>query len=147
MRRHTGRRRVGRLVLLATLAFAAIAPARAADAGPPSASPSDARVIALAMHWLTEIQAGRSNPSLYTPFYRTQVDASAIRRMSRLLAAFGPPLRAEIVTTRSFRDQTIYLIKFVFAHGDTTGLIIGLDDAGKITGIIQGPLDGGPHQG
>lgn len=94
------------------------------------------------MRWFTEMQAGRTDRSLYAPFYAAQVTEAVIRRMSGKLAPFGTPLRAEIVQTRRSGEQTIYLVKLVFAHGDTTGLIIGLDTAGKITGIAQGPLDG-----
>ena len=135
-------RLVGGLMMVAALAFVAVAPARI-DATPPAAAPSDARLTSLLMRWFTEMQAGRTERSLYAPAYVAQVTAEAIATMSRDLNKYGAsPLRAEIVQSRKDGEQTFYTVKFVFPRGDATSLLFGFDAGGKITGIAIGGLAG-----
>ena len=138
------RRGVGRClgasVLVAALSAGGIAPARA-DAA--SGGPTQVSVTAFAMHWFTEMQAGRTDHSQYAPAYRAQVTDAAVEAMSHALNEYGAsPLRAEIVQTRKRGDQTFYVVKFVFPRGDATSLLFGFDAAGKITGVGVGGLAG-----
>jgi hypothetical protein len=135
-------RRVGASVLVAALSIGPIVPARA-DAAPPAGAPTEASVTAFAMHWFTEMQAGRTDRSQYTPAYGTQVTDAAVKEMSHALNEYGAsPLRAEIVQTRKIDDQTFYIVKFVFPRGDATSLLFGFDAAGKITGVGVGGMAG-----
>jgi len=114
-----------------------------ADAVPLVGAPSEAGVIAFAMQWFTEMQAGRTDRSLYKPAYASQVTDEAVRGMSKTLNAYGAsPLGAELVQARKIGEQTFYNVKFRFPRGDATSLIFGFDAAGKITAIGIGSLAG-----
>ncbi len=133
---------LGASLLVAVLATYPVAPSRA-DAAPLAGAPSDARVIALAMLWFTEIQAGRTDRSLYAPAFAAQVTDEAIRAMSQALNKYGaPPLGAEVVHTGKGGEQTFYTVKFVFPRGDATSLLFGFDAEGKITAIAVSGLAG-----
>jgi hypothetical protein len=135
-------RRVSVSVLIAALAVSLIAPARA-DAAPSVVSPTEVSVTAFAMHWFTEMQAGRSDRSQYAAAYSPQVTDDAVKAMAHALNAYGAsPLRAEIVQTRKVDDQTFYVVKFVFPRGDATSLLFGFDAEGKITGVGVGGMAG-----
>jgi hypothetical protein len=135
-------RRVGVSVLVAGLSAGPVAPARAAAASPVGAS-TEASVTAFAMHWFTEMQAGRTDRPQYTPAYGAQVTDDAVKTMSHALNQYGAtPLRAEIVQTRKIDDQSFYIVKFVFPRGDATSLLFGFDAAGKITGVGVGGMAG-----
>jgi len=135
-------RRIALSALVAALAIGPIAASRA-DEAPLAGAPSEARVAAFAMHWFTEIQAGRTDRSLYAPGFAAQVTDEAVQRMSHDLNEYGAaPLRAEIVQTRKGGEQTFYVLKFVFPRGDATSLLFGFDAAGKITGVALGGLAG-----
>ena len=98
---------------------------------------------ALAMRWFTEIQAGRTDRSLYAPAFAAQVTDEAVRAMSQALNKSGaPPLRAEVVQTGKGGEQTFYTVRFVFPRGDTANLLFGFDADGKITGIAVGGMAG-----
>ncbi len=135
-------RRMGFALLIALLAVGPVDAARA-DAAPPTAAPTDAALTAWAMHWITEMMAGRTDRSQYAPGFVAQVTDAAVARMSHDLNEYGaPPLRAEIVQTKKEREQTFYVLKFVFPRGDATSLLFGFDAAGKITGIAVGGMAG-----
>jgi hypothetical protein len=133
---------LGASLLVAVLVTYPVAPT-CADAAPRAGALSDARVIALAMLWFTEIQAGRTDRSLYAPAFATQVIDEAIRAMSQAPNKYGaPPVDAEVVHTGKGGEQTLYTVKFVFPRGDATSLLFGFDAEGKITGIAVGGLAG-----
>jgi hypothetical protein len=135
-------RRTAALVLIAALAIGPIATAPTA-AAPPAGARSEAPLTVFLMRWFTEMQAGRTERSLYAPAYVAQVTDAAVATMSRDLNKYGAaPLRAEIVQTRRDGDQTFFIVKFVFPRGDATSLLFGFDVAGKITGIAIGGLAG-----
>ena len=114
-----------------------------ADAAPPAGAPGEASVTAWAMHWFTEMQAGRTDRSQYAAAYGAQVTDDAVKAMSHTLNEYGAsPLRAEIVQTRKIDEQTFYVVKFVFPRGDATSLLFGFDAAGKITAVGVGGLAG-----
>lgn len=122
-------------VLAAALSIDPVVPARV-DAASAARAPTEASVTAFAMHWFTEMQAGRTDRSQYTPAYAAQVTDDAVKAMSHALNGYGAsPLRAEIVQTRKIDEQTFYVVRFVFPRGDATSLLFGFDTAGKITGI------------
>jgi len=133
---------VGWFLLVAVCSAGPIAAARA-DAAVPAVAPAEASVTAWAMHWFTEMQAGRTDRSRYAAAYRIQVTDDAVKAMSHALNEYGAsPLHAEIVQTRKIDEQTFYVVKFVFPRGDATSLLFGFDAAGKITGIGVGGLAG-----
>jgi hypothetical protein len=56
--------------------------------------------------------------------------------MARKLKQYGAtPMGAQVLRTRSFEDQTIYLVKLLFPRGDAAAMLVGVDTDGKITGI------------
>jgi hypothetical protein len=135
-------RRVSVSVLIAALLVSPIVSAHA-DAAPPAGAPTEVSVTAFAMHWFTEMQAGRSDRSQYAAAYSPQVTDDAVKAMAHALNAYGAsPLRAEIVQTRKVDDQTFYVVKFVFPRGDATSLLFGFDAEGKITGVGVGGMAG-----
>jgi hypothetical protein len=134
-------RRLRLPMLVGALTVAHIASARA-DATPQGV-PTEATVPAFAMHWFTEMQAGRTDRSEYTAAYGAQLTDEAVQEMSRTLNRYGASsLRAEIVHTRKIGKQTFYVVKFNFPRGDATSLLFGFDTAGKITSIAVGGLAG-----
>jgi hypothetical protein len=95
------------------------------------------------MRWITEIMAGRSDRSQYSPAFAPQVTDDTVARMAHDLNRYGAsPLRAEIVRSKNDGDQTFATIKFVFPRGDATSLLFGFDATGKITGIAVGGMAG-----
>ena len=130
---------------LVTALFAATPPAFAlADEMPPAATPADsASLPTWAMHWFTEMMAGRTDRSLYAAGFAPQVTDVAVARMAHDLSEYGAaPLRAEIVLSKKDGDQNFNIIKFVFPRGDATSLLFGFDAQGKITGIAVGGMAG-----
>ena len=108
-----------------------------------AAAATPTEVTALAMHWFTEMQAGRADRSEYTPAYAAQVTDEAVAGMSRALDRYGAaPLRAEIMQTRRQGQQIFYVVRFVFPRGDATALLFGLDPVGKLTGVGVAALAG-----
>jgi hypothetical protein len=126
---------VGRLALLAALSIGAFAAAHS-EAASPTSPPTRESVAALALQWFVEMQAGKIDRSQYASAYSAQLTDSAVRDMSRHLNQYGAaPIGADVVRIRKIDDQTFYVVKILFPRGDATGLLLGLDTAGKITGI------------
>ena len=133
---------LGVWLLAAVLATNPVVPSRA-DAARLTGAPSETRVTALAMLWFTEIQAGRTDRSLYAPPFAAQVTNEAVHAMSQALNKYGaPPLGAEVVQTGQGGEQTFYTVRFVFPRGDAASLLFGFDPNGKITGIAVGGMAG-----
>ena len=134
-------------ILAAALAAGPVALARADGAAPTAtpadAAPTDAALVAWAMHWFTEMQAGRTDRSQYVPAYVGQITDTAVQALSQELNKYGAaPLRAEVVQTHKDGEQTFAIVKFVFPRGDATSLLFGFDTAGKITGVAAGGIAG-----
>jgi hypothetical protein len=58
--------------------------------------------------------------------------------MSRFIKAYdygASPVEAQVIRTHSADGQTFNVVKLVFPRGDAASLLLGLDRAGKITGI------------
>ena len=130
-------------LLIATLATATVATARA-DETPAAAAPTDpARLSARAMRWFTEMMAGRTDRAQYAPAFAPQVTAATVAGIAQDLNKYGAaPLRAEVVQTKRDGDQTFAIVKFVFPRGDATSLLFGFDSVGKITGVAVGGMAG-----
>ena len=102
-----------------------------------------AAFAAWATHWFTDMMAGRTDRSQYSPAFAPQVTDEAVAAMARDLNRYGAsPLRAEIVNTKKEGDQTFAIVKFVFPRGDATSLLFGFDASGKVTGIAVGGIAG-----
>jgi hypothetical protein len=103
-----------------------------ANAGP------EARVGTLALKWFAEMHTGEIDRTRLTADYSSQLTDAAVQGMSRYLKDhdYGvPPLRAEVVTTRTIGSQTFYEVKLVFRRGDAASLLFGFNPEGKITGV------------
>ena len=137
-----GLRRIGLAMVIAQIAVGPVTKARA-DETPAAVTPADAALTAWAMHWITEVIAGRTDRSQYAPAFAPQVTDEAVARMAHDLNAYGAaPLRAEIVQSKKEGDQTFATVKFVFPRGDATSLMFGFDASGKVTGIAVGGMAG-----
>jgi hypothetical protein len=135
-------RRIASFLLIAVLAAGPVAMARADDT-PSAMAPTGAALTVWAMHWFTEMMAGRTDRSQYSQGFAPQVTDAAVARISHDLNVYGAaPLRAEIVKTRKDSDQTFATVKFVFPRGDATTLLFGFDAAGKITGVAPAGMAG-----
>src|SRR5271165_6240518 len=142
LRGATGLRRIGFALLIAMFAVGPVA-TPCADETPPDGVPTGAALTTWAMHWFTEMMAGRTDRSQYAPAFAPQVTDEAVARISHDLNAYGArPLRAEIVQTKKEGDQTFATLKFVFPRGDATSLLFGFDAAGKATGVAPGGMAG-----
>ena len=129
-------------LLIAMLAVGPVAMARA-DGAPPAAAPTDTALTTWAMHWFTEMMAGRTDRSFYAPAFAPLVTDERVARIAHDLNEYGAaPLRAEIVQSKKEGAQTFTIVKFVFPRGDATSLLFGFDAAGKITGIAVGGMAG-----
>ena len=139
-----------RIVFFLLTAFLAAAPAvnARADERPHAAAPTgssltNAALAAWAMHWFTEMMAGRTDRSQYSADFAPQVTDAVVARIAHDLNTYGaPPLRAEIARTKKDGDQTFAVVKFVFPRGDATSLLFGFDAAGKVTAFALGGLAG-----
>jgi hypothetical protein len=134
-------RRIALLLMIATVAARPLAMSKAEEA--PAAAPTGPALTALAMHWFTEMMAGRVDRSQYAPVFAPQVTDEAVARITHDLNRYGAsPLRAEIVGTKTDGDQTFTVVKFVFPRGDATSLLFGFDASGKITGVAAEGMAG-----
>ncbi len=103
---------------------------------PQASARSEESVKALALQWFAEMEAGQIDRSQLESKYSAQLTDDAVQAMSRQLKRYGAsPTSAQILRTRSFNDQTIYLVKLVFPRGDAAAMLVGFDTDGKITGI------------
>ncbi len=134
--------RLGLLALIGALSAAGIAaavaesPPQAVPTGTSASGPTDDKVAAFALQWLTQMQAGKIDRTQYTAAYGAQLTDGAVQDMSRHLNQYGAtPIGADVVRHRKIDDQTFYVVKVIFPRGDATGLLLRLDVADKITGI------------
>jgi hypothetical protein len=139
-----------RFAVFAVIGLLAAGPGTVALAGeaPPVATSSGApltgsALTTWAMHWFTEMMAGRTDRSQYSASFAPEVTDQAVAGIAHDLNRYGAaPMRAEIVQTKADGDQTFATIKFVFPRGDATSLLFGFDAAGKITGVAPGGIAG-----
>ena len=70
--------------------------------------------------------------------YSAQLTDDAVQAMSRYLKEYDygtSPTGAQVLKTRKIGEQSFYVVKLVFPHGDAASLLLGLNAEGKITGI------------
>lgn len=128
-------RRCVEIVLAVALIVGAVLVAFSNPA-PQASARSEESVKALALQWFAEMEAGQIDRSQLESKYSAQLTDDAVQAMSRQLKRYGAsPTSAQILRTRSFNDQTIYLVKLVFPRGDAAAMLVGFDTDGKITGI------------
>jgi hypothetical protein len=133
----------GMVLLTAALLTGDVAAALANPAPPPNTQLGDSGVAALALRWFKQMQAGRIDRTQLTPEYSAHLTDDAVRQMSRDLNRYGaPPLGAQIVDVRKIHEQVFYEVKFLFARGDETSLIFGLNAKGAITAVGLTSLSG-----
>jgi len=102
----------------------------------PASAPSKDRVETLALQWFAQMAAGQIDRTQLTSRYSGQLTDDAVQAMARKLKQYGAtPMGAHVLRTRSFEDQTIYLVKLLFPRGDAAAMLVGFDTDGKITGI------------
>ena len=95
-------------------------------------------VEALALHWFAKMRSGEIDRTQLAPEYDAHLTDHAIEQMSRYLKRyeFGHlPLEAHVMHTREASGQRIHVVKIHFPRGDAASLMIGLNDANKITGL------------
>jgi hypothetical protein len=95
-------------------------------------------VEALALQWFAQMQAGQINRTQLTAAYSAQLTDAVVQETSRYLKQYqygASPTSAQILQSRTIRDQTFYLVKLLFPRGDAASLLFGFDAEGKITGI------------
>ena len=101
-----------------------------------------------AMHWFTEMMAGRTDRSQYAPAFVAQVTDEAVARCRTTSTSTARRRCApKSCKTEKEGDQTFTIVKFVFPRGDATSLLFGFDAAGKITGIAVGGMAGTDRKG
>ena len=125
------------IALIAALLTASVLAEFATRSSLVNATP-EARVGALALKWFAGMQTGKIDRTQLIPDYSAQLTDTAVRGMSRYLTEhdYGvPPLRAEIVTTRTIASQTFYEVKLVFPRGDGASFLFGFNPEGEITGV------------
>ena len=125
-----------RNIALAVALSAVSASIAVANPPPPASARSQDSVKALALQWFAQMTAGQIDRTQLTAQYSAQLTDDAVQAMARELKRYGAsPTGAEILRTRTFSDQTIYLVKLVFPRGDAAAMLVGFDTEGKITGI------------
>ena len=125
------------MVLVVALLMASAADALA-DSARVAGVEAENGVVALALRWFAEMRAGQIDRTQLTPEYSAQLTDEAVQGMSHYLKQhdYGvAPTRAEVVDTRSIGEQKFYVVKLVFPRGDAASLLLGLNAAGKITGL------------
>ena len=117
----------------------------AAFAGQPSPTnlSSTEHVKALALEWYEHMQSGQIDRTQLAKAYSDQLTDDAVQEMARYLKTYGPADGAQILQTRTMGRQTFYLVKLFLQRGDAMALLIGLDEAGKITGIAPANMGQG----
>jgi len=131
-------RAIARAAALPALLLCGMGLLRAASGAEAQPAPPDAAVKALALKWFAGMQAGAIDRSQLTSEYSAQLTEAAVQGMAKYMQAHAygaAPLRAEIVEERAPGSQNFYVVKLVFPRGDAASLMIGIDGAGKITGL------------
>jgi|SRR5271166_1645234 len=123
-------------IMLVVALLAGGGAAALANPAPPASARSEDSVKALALQWFAQMEAGQIDRTQLTPRYSAQLSDDAVQSMSRQLKQYGAsPIGAQVLRTRGFEDQTIYLVKLLFPRGDAAAMLLGFDTEGKITGI------------
>jgi hypothetical protein len=96
-------------------------------------------VEATALQWFTQMRIGQINRTQLTPEYSAQLTDETVKKMSAYLSEYkygASPRGARILRKRTVGEQTFYDVKLTFPRGDAASLLLGFNEAGKITGIV-----------
>ena len=110
------------------------APAQDKQAPPVDPSSGDS-VRSFALDWFERLQAGQIDRAQMTKTLSETLTDESVQEMSHYLNSYGPATGDEIAQNRKIQDQTFYVVKLFLQRGDALSLLIGFDDAGKITGV------------
>lgn len=130
--------------VLAAIAVLAAA-LSSADAASPTAFPAQAGALtyksveAIALQWFERMRTGQIDRTQLTAQYSAQLTDDIVKKMSAYLNKYkygASPIGARILRTRTVGDQTFYDVKLIFPRGDSASLLLGLNEKGRITGIV-----------
>ena len=113
-------------------------PGRPLSPHAPTGAREHSPVEALALRWWTDMREGKINRGELAPEYDAHLTDHAVQHMSHYLKRyeFGhAPLEARVIHTRKGETQTFHVVKIHFPRGDAASLMIGLNQADKITGV------------
>jgi hypothetical protein len=133
------------ITLLAALLTGSVATALAGSP-PPSSAPTENSVETLALEWFAKMRTGQIDRTQLAADYSAQLTDDAVQAMSRYLKEYeygASPTGAQVLKTRTIGEQTFYVVKLVFPHGDAASLLVGLNAEGKIPGINIVGMAGG----
>jgi hypothetical protein len=105
---------------------------------PPSSVRTEKSVETLALEWFAQMRTGQIDRTQLAADYSAQLTDDAVQTMSQYLkeSDYGAsPTGAEVLKTRTIRDQTFYVVKLLFPRGDAASLLLAFNADGKITGI------------
>ena len=104
----------------------------------PSNVQTEKSVEALALDWFAQMRTGQIDRTQLTADYSAQLTDEVVQSTARYLKQYeygASPMGAQVLKTRTTREQTFYVVKLVFPRGDAASLLLGLNTEGKITGI------------
>jgi hypothetical protein len=128
------KRQFAQAVLLAALSAGFLAFAFADQTAPVDPKSGDS-VKAFALELFAQLQNGRVDRGQMTASLSAHLTKDAVQEMARYLKSYGQAARDEITQSRKIENQTFYVVKFLLERGDALSMLIGFDEAGKITGI------------
>ncbi len=100
---------------------------------------TDKSVETIALQWFGRMRTGQIDRTQLTVQYSAQLTDGIVHKMSAYLSEYkygASPTGAKILRTRTAGDQTFYDVKLTFPRGDAASLLLGFNEAGKITGIV-----------
>ena len=125
------------IMLVAALLTGSVAAALAASP-PLSGVPKEKSVETVALEWFAQMRTGQIDRTQLAADYSAQLTDDVVQATSRYLKQYeygASPMGAQVLKTRTTREQTFYVVKLVFPRGDAASLLLGLNTEGKITGI------------
>jgi hypothetical protein len=99
---------------------------------------NDRGVEAFALQWFAQMQTAQIDRTQLAPDYSAQLTDVAVQGMSRYLREYKygvSPTRAEILQTRTSREQKLYVVELLFPRGDAASLLFGFNTKNQITGV------------
>jgi hypothetical protein len=104
-----------------------------------AAALTDKSVEAIALQWFERMRTGQIDRTQLTAQYSAELTDDVVHKMSAYLTEYkygASPTGAKILRTRTVGEQTFYDVKLTFPRGDAASLLLGFDEAGKITGLV-----------
>ena len=125
------------ITLVATLLTGGVLTALAGSPLPSNVQ-TEKSVEALALDWFAQMRTGQIDRTQLAADYGAQLTDEVVQTTSEYLKKYeygASPMGAQVLKTRTTREQTFYVVKLVFPRGDAASLLLGLNTEGKITGI------------